>query len=134
MGGTRMKKIFAVLVISLMFTGCAKLAHIKELLTLDSLSKNKALQAETVRIMDKSFDKLREAVKYHQVKDYSDQTSFIRIFGGPVYMEKVKRNGEVLDQWLYRYAVDPETDKVYIYWDKNRTLVDYTYVPFKKKE
>ena len=106
--------------------GCAKMAHMQELLTLKALSDNQAQQAKYVEREDKKFTELLEAVKNNQLHQYPNQKSVLKAFGEPILRRKKADNTE---QWLYRYSARlSNSEKVYIYFDREGMLTRFEHI------
>jgi len=117
------------------FNGCAKLAHMQELLTLKAMSDNGDEQRRFVEAQDSRFETLLEKVKNNQLGEYSSRKSIFRAFGEPIFTKQVQRNNQTQEQWLYRYATKFfDSPKVYLYFDNTGKLIDWQYfeVPEKK--
>ena len=120
----------AVFILALIFLcGCAKLAHLEELLTLKSLSDNQVEQAKYIEAQDKKFKALLEAVENNRLDQYPNQRSFLKAFGQPIFTKKVKKENQQLEQWLYRYGAKFEgSEKVYLYFDDSGNLVSWKHI------
>jgi len=109
--------------------GCAKLAHMQELLTLKAASDNGEEQRRFVEAQDARFETLIEKVKSNQLGEYSNRKSIFRAFGEPVFTKQVQRNSQTQEQWLYRYATKFfDSPKVYLYFDADGKLIDSQYL------
>ncbi len=131
-----MKRNFVLLIAFIFLSGCAKLTHLQELLTLKSYSDDQALQDRYIERQDRQFEELLQTVQGKKgLSEYPTKTSFMRHFGEPIYIKAMEKNGQVLEQWLYRYQMKYfESDKVYVYFDSQGNLVDWIYVPALEKE
>jgi len=115
--------------------GCAKVAHLQELLTLKAASDNGEEQKQFVVAQDKRFESLLEKVKNNQLGEYTNRKSIYRAFGEPIFVKEIQRDGQLQEQWLYRYATKFfDSPKVYLYFDPAGKLIDWQYVepPDKK--
>lgn len=129
-----MGRIILLFIFSLFLVGCAKLAHLQQLLTLKAYSQNQDLQAKHVKAQDQKFEELLEVVKTDSFDQYPDKKSFLKAFGDPVFLKKVVREGIPYDLWLYRYAVQLKgSEKVYLYFDKSGKLHDWKHVAAKQQ-
>ena len=109
--------------------GCAKLAHLQELLTLKELSDERDQQVLYVAQQDKNFEKLLAAIQDHSIVQFTDQKNFLQTFGKPVLTKRIEREGKPLQQWLYRYLTKPfGSPKVYLYFDASGKLLDWEYL------
>ena len=116
--------IFPLLVLSL--TGCAKLAHMQELLRLKDYSDNKEVQAKYVKEQDRKFEQLLAAVRESKIESYQNKKNFLAEFGNPVFSRQVTHAGKTMDMWLYRYTTKYfSSEKVYLYFDQAGKLQDW---------
>ncbi|MFA5059597.1 MAG: hypothetical protein WC676_03120 [Candidatus Omnitrophota bacterium] len=131
-----MKKEIIILSFGLIiFCGCAKLAHLEELLTLKSFSDNQAQQVKYVEVQDKKFALLLEAIKNDQMKDHPDKKEFLKTFGQPILAKRVVENGVELEEYLYRYSAKLSgSEKVYVYFDAQGKISRWRYVEPEKRK
>jgi len=128
-------RILILLSILPVLAGCAKLTHLPQLLTLKAYSDNKDLQHEDVLEHDTNFKKLLEAVADDSLSQYPDKKSILKEFDEPILKQRLVRNNTVVDRWLYRYATQYfDSEKVYIYFNKQGKLLDFKHVVPKTKE
>ncbi len=124
-----MKQIFILLAVILASGGCAKLAHLQELLTLKSMSDNRGEQEKFVDRQNESYKKVLTAYQNNTLNNYPDKKSILKNFGEPLLVRKVTRGGDHLEYWLYRHPVKAfKSDKVYLYFDSTGKLVEWEYV------
>ncbi|MDP2652990.1 MAG: lipoprotein [Candidatus Omnitrophota bacterium] len=125
-----MKKILPLLTTVFVLSGCAKLAHLQELLTLKSYSEEKDAQTKFIESQDKKFEQLLAVVKSGRMGDYPDRKTAVKAFGVPVLARSVERAGQQQDECLYRYARGYlNSDKVYLYFDSSDRLTEWEFVP-----
>ncbi len=125
-----MKKFLLLFFILFFLTGCAKVEHLQELLTLKDLSDDRDQQDIYVRNHDESFERLLQAVKDNSINQFPDKKSFLKAFGKPLLTRQVVWKGESLEKWLYRYATRSfGSPKVYLYFDKFGKLKSWKYFP-----
>ena len=118
-----MKRFFSLILSVLILAGCAALNNLDELLTLKDLAVDRDLQDKTVAEQNKQFEKLSEAIKSNAIKEYPNKKSCQREFGPPVYSTQLVQNGEHLERWLYRYAIQKTAkEKIYLYFDESNQL------------
>ena len=128
-------KILAICLLATLSGGCAKLTHLQELLTLKAYSDEQEGQAEYVKEQDARFEKLLAAVNSGDIENYFTPEQIIKTFGDPVFRREAEREGQVLEVWLYRYAIRFfDSDKVYLYFDDENRLKDWEHVPAQPKE
>lgn len=130
---TRKSYFVTILLLFLAFsflTGCAKLEHLPELLTLQDLSDDRGQQDLYVRNHDESFERLLQAVQDNSINQFPDKKSFLKAFGKPLLTRQVAWKGETLERWLYRYATKPfGSPRVYLYFDPSGKLKDWQCFP-----
>ncbi len=128
-----MKKI-AYLFVVLLLTGCAKLAHINELLTLKAMSDEQGRNDKIVQAYDDKFAALIEAQINNQLL-LETKKSILKKFTKPIYTETLTLNGQPVDRWIYRsYVQYFDTDQMHLYFDSNDKLIISEYIPAPKKE
>lgn len=117
-------------VISLVFLcGCAKLAHLEQLLTIKSYSDNKDLQEKFVSKQNEDFERLLQLVRAEGLNAYQTKKELCADFGPPVFTREVIHQGQSVEMCLYRYATEYwNSDKVYVYFDQESRLVDWEWV------
>ncbi len=109
--------------------GCAKLAHLEELLTLKGLSDEQAAQLRQVEKQKKDFDTLLAAIHQNQLGSYQTKESFRNTFGDPVYSTRIVKDGKSREHWLYRRGVSyEEKEKIDIYFDQDDHFVAYRHI------
>ncbi len=124
-----MTRFFLLLLVCLLGTGCAKLAHLQQLLTLKAYSEDKDRQEEFVRQHNERFGRLMEAVRDQTITRYETRQQILRDFGPPVFKRKEGAGGQGREQWLYREATAYfEGDRVYFYFDNQGNMTDWEYV------
>ena len=130
-----MNKILFILGSVIFLSGCSKVSHLQELLTMKSLSDNQALQEKYIEKQDEKFKELIEAIKNNRLEEYPNKESFLKIFGEPIFSKEVKRQEQDLDEWLYRYSAKLfGSEKVYVYFDKPGKLISWRYLEEPKKK
>lgn len=121
-------RILVLMFLSLLFAGCAKLAHMDQLLTLKAVSDEQAQMGKEIKRQDAKFERLVAAVEEGSISKYKDQKSVTGQFGPPIFTEKVEEAGQPLEVWVYRYAAQFfDSPKVYLYWDQIGNLVRWEY-------
>ncbi len=122
--------IFLLLFLTGMTSGCAKIAHLPQLLTLKAASDNKVLQQKQYDQENENFQKILEAVQANTMEQYPTQKDIQETFGDPVFTRPITEdNGDVVEQWLYRHSTkffSPE--KVYLYFDRNKNLIRWEHI------
>ena len=136
MQGTILKKFFlpvCLILLSFVFSGCAKITHMQELLRIKAYSDNKDQQEEYVQQQNKNFEKLLEVVKAEGLDQYATQKKISKAFGAPVFKRDVTLNEKESEMWLYRYSTKYfGSEKVYLYFDERGKLEDWEHFVPKK--
>jgi len=129
-----MKNFLTIALLSIMLTGCAKLAHINELLTLKAMSDEQGRNDKIVKAYDAKFLALVEAQKNNQLTGETKKT-ILNKFTKPIYTETVTLEGHPIDRWIYRpYVKYFNSDHVYLYFDADGKLIKSEYLPPPTKE
>jgi len=118
-------------IISFIFLcGCAKLAHLQQLLTIKAYSDNKDVQENFVSKQNGDFERLLQDVQARGLDDYQTKKELIEAYGPPVFSREVVRNDKTVEMCLYRYATEYwDASKIYVYFDQESRLVDWELVP-----
>src|SRR3989338_5984223 len=115
----------------ILLCGCSSLP---QLLTLKSYGDNQAAQKKYAETQDKSFEKLVKAVNDNRLQEYPDKKNFLKYFGDPIYTKNLVKQGQPVEEWLYRYAARFfNSEKVYLYFDPDGKLVDSKHVLHKEE-
>lgn len=117
-----------------MLTGCAKLAHINELLTLKAMADEQARNDKIVKAYDAKFSALVEAQKNNQLAGETKK-NILNKFTKPIYTETVTLEGREIDRWIYRpYVKYFNFEQVHLYFDADGKLIKSEYLPPPNKE
>ena len=116
---------FLILVMSVfLLSGCAKLEHLNELLTLQAFSDEKDAQHEYIEKQNAKFEQLLEMARSDSFKQSMDKRRVLKKFGDPIFTKDVSIEGVELEEWLYRYPIEPfGSPKVYLYFNNNDELI-----------
>ena len=129
------RREFLLMGFFVLLTGCAKLVHMQELLTLKAMSDDGDRQKKFIEIQDQKFTQLVLKVKADQMQAYLTKDSILRNFGEPVLASPIEKDGQSLEQWMYRYTMKYfDSDKVYLFFDKKGKLLTWKYVPCPPKD
>jgi hypothetical protein len=124
-----MKRLIIVILGAIFITGCAKLSHLEQLLTLKGLSDEQARFNKLVEEQDKKFELLVETIHTDDMSRYPNEKSILKKFGDPIYTKNTVRDGRELTFWLYRYATQYfGSEKVYLYFDPTGNLVEWEHL------
>lgn len=128
-----MKRKLGLFVILFFLTGCAKLAHLEELLKLKDLSDDREQQDLYVKTHDENFERLLDVAKNNSLDQFPSKKRFLNAFGTPLFSEQVSLDGESVEKWVYRYATQAfGSPKVYVYFEKSGKLKSWKY--FSREE
>lgn len=128
---SRFKQIFLFLII---LSGCAKVQHLDQLLTLKAVSEEQDAMSKEVEAANKKFDELVALVQSGEIAQYKSQRSVRRRFGPPILINQEQKQNVVFEVWLYRYATQFfGSDKVYLHFDNDGKLHNWQFVPAKKE-
>ncbi|MDO8581106.1 MAG: hypothetical protein Q7S13_06470 [Candidatus Omnitrophota bacterium] len=126
----RKYNLIIVLGFALITSGCAKLAHLQELLALKAYSEEGSRNQQLVAAHNTKFDALVRAIESQDIKKYSTQKSIKKSFGQPIFVGQKQVGGQQQEMWMYRYATKYfNTSKVYLYFDTSDKLATWEYVP-----
>lgn len=121
-------RAFLLLFVVVLLTGCAKLQHLDQLLTLKAVSDEQAQMGKEIERQDARFERLVAAVAEGSIAKYKSQKSVTGQFGSPIFTEKVEEDSQPLEVWVYRYAAKFfDSPKVYLYWNQSGELVRWEY-------
>ena len=124
-----MKKLMIILVGCLLFSGCANVRHLDQLLTLKDLADEQAQLNAYVQEQDRNFELMLEEAKAGTLQQYSNKRTIQREFGDPVYARNVMEDDQQWESWLYRYATQYfGVEKIYLYFDLEGNLVKSKYL------
>lgn len=116
---------FFILTFSLfLITGCAKISHLDQLLTLKDLSEEQERLHQHIKKQDDRFNALLGAVEDKTMGQYADERKILKNFGEPVYKEEMVQGNQKLNRWTYRYTTRFfDSPKVYLYLDPSGHLL-----------
>jgi len=121
-----MKKNIYVLIAVMLFSGCAGSGHMQRLKTLKKLAKEQKHANAYIEKQDKKFKYLLDVIDKNKLDQYSNKKSVKKTFGDPIYVKQLEKNGELQEEWLYRYATRFfDSEKVYIYFNGKGELVKW---------
>ena len=129
-----LKSISSLFLLAAVVSGCAKLAHLQELLTMKAYSDEKDAQVNFVRQQDEKFKTLLDLAEGQGLGAYTTRERFLTEFGEPILRKDIIKDGRPREEWLYRYSTQYfDSPKVYLYFDEQGVLQSWDYVPGKKK-
>ena len=123
-----MNKIPLMLMICLIVSGCSKVSHLDQLLTLKDLADEQEQMGKQIQAQDQKFEMMLDEMKAGTLNQYANKSKISRAFGGPIYMKTVQQDDHWRDVWLYRYAGKFfGSEKIYLYFDADDNLVGSEY-------
>jgi len=128
------RKFIVLFVCAGFLSGCALLKNPKGIRTLQNLAKEQERNDKYVENKDKQFEELLAATRSNSLDQYKDKKSILKNFGDPIMVSIELRNDKNLERWVYRYTVKFfDSEKIYLYFDHNNTLVEWEYIPKEEK-
>lgn len=114
-----MKK-YSILILGLCFVLCS---CSKQISTLLDVAQSQAAAQRQLSAETKHFNNLKTALDEGRIKSGLSQRHIKRLVGSPVLIQQ-ENGGE---RWVYKpsEATFFENNKIYLYFDKNRTLTKY---------
>ncbi len=129
-----LKKILLFCAFLILFSGCAILEHKDQLLTLKRLGDDQARQGQFIKRQESKFKLLLSDVNKGLLKKGTARKQILSRYGEPISIKEIKDDPLFLEQFAYRH---PEqffgSEKVYLFFDKNQTLVQWLYEPTPKE-
>ena len=124
-----MKKFIFIFCVAFFLSGCSKLAHLDQLLTLKAMGENKDQQRKFVKQQDQNFERILQACRENRLAQYPDSKSIAKAFGTPITVSEEVKDGVSRIKWLYRYSIKMlSADKVYLYFSSDGRLIEWQYV------
>lgn len=124
-----LKKFIIIFVGCALLSGCAKVRHLDQLLTLKALADEQEQLGQYVKEKNQNFDLMVKEAKEGTLEQYPNKRKIQRVFGDPVFARNVVTDGQDLESWLYRYATDYfGAEKIYLYFDLEGNLVKSQYM------
>lgn len=118
----------AILSVIFLLSGCAKIAHLEQLLTIKAVSDNRDQQALFVEAQNQNFEKLLATVKSNQADPLVTIKVFTRDYGQPVFRRPAACGEQTCEEWLYRRATEYfNGEKVYVFFDLSGHLHHWDY-------
>jgi hypothetical protein len=130
-----LQNLILIVICVFFLTGCAKISHMQELLTLKAYSEDQARKDNYVEKRDTQFKNLIMTARDKGMEGYENQKQILYDFGEPVFKEPINREGVVYERWMYREQVKfVGSEKVYLNFDQQGKLANWEYVPAGPKE
>lgn len=110
-------------------SGCAKVQHLDQLLTLKAMSEEGERQDKYIASQDKKFKQLLSDIQNNNLKKDLHKKAAVKKYGDPINETLATRQDQDTTMLLFRYAMKPfDSEKVYLYFDKDGRLIDWEYV------
>jgi len=110
-------------------SGCAKVQHLDQLLTLKSLADEQVVMGRYVEEQNQKFELMIEEVEAGTLDQYLNKKKILRTFGDPIHVKHVNKNNQKLESWLYRYSTQFfNSEKIYLYFDPDDNLIESEYI------
>jgi len=123
-----LKKISILIFAVLVFSGCAKVKHLDQLLTLKGLADEQVAMNQYIEKQDQIFELMLEKAKAGTLDQYLNKRKILRTFGDPIFVKHVKRDDQELESWMYRYSTEFfDSEKIYLYFDLDGNIVNLEY-------
>ena len=120
---------FFLLLLVVALGGCAKLAHLDELLTLQELSIDQDQQAKFMEQQEAGFQRILKVAERNNFEQFPTREEFQKNFGPPVLARPVSRGETIWEQWLYCRPTEVlNSNRVYVYFDAEGKLQDWQFV------
>ena len=130
-----MQKFLLLFLIVWAGSGCAKVAHMQKLLTIQAYSQAQDRQEEFVQDHNGCFARLMKVVRADEVDGYQTREQIEREFGPPVFKRRAMIDETEAEEWLYREATAYfEGDRVYFYFNQQGQIIGWEHVSLPAKK
>lgn len=127
--GESLRKIFLMCAGIAVLTGCSKVSHIDQLLTLKGLADEQVEMNKYVAEQDQKFEQMLKEYKAGTLGTYLSKGKIVRTFGEPIYKKNIFDGNQSFERWLYRYETRFfGSEKIYMYFDADENVVKTEYV------
>ncbi|HOY10234.1 MAG TPA: hypothetical protein PLB05_09210 [Candidatus Omnitrophota bacterium] len=110
----------------LILPGCAKLAHLEQLLTLQAYSNNNEDKEMFIEKADKRFEALVHDLTSGRFTRTMRQKEIRKIYGAPIYEQALAGEPGGRTLWMYRRQADyAGKEKIYLYFDARGSLLKW---------
>ena len=131
-GENVLQKICILFLTMVVLSGCAKVKHLDQLLTLKDLADEQDKMGQYVENQDQRFELMLSEVQAGTLDQYLNKRKIVRTFGEPIHVKHVNKNDQKLESWLYRYSTQFfDSEKIYLYFDLDDNLVESEYIEKK---
>lgn len=128
-------KRLTLFVLILVLGGCAIIRDFEGIMT---LKRYNASQVELQRYVDrqtKLFDRLVSDIKADKLDKGTTEARIVRMYGDPIFVKNIDDGSPAKEKLLFRHPMNYFTsDKVYMYFDENKKLLYWKYVPYVEKK
>ena len=123
-----MRKIIIMFLGCVLASGCSKVSHLDQLLTLKDLAEEQEAANQYIEKQDRNFDLMLKEAKAGTLDQYSNKREIRQAFGDPVFARDFVEGDEVGEFWLYRYVTQYfGAEKIYLYFDNDGNLFKSEY-------
>ncbi len=124
-----MRKTNILFLALIVLSGCAKVQHLDQLLTLKGLADEQVLMGKYIEEQDQKFELMIGEVEAGTLDQYLNKKKILKTFGDPIHVKHVNKNDQELESWLYRYSTQFfDSEKIYLYFDPDDNLVESEYI------
>lgn len=122
-----------VFLLPVLLIGCAKLAHLNELLTLKSLADEQKTVSRDVEAGNVHFDMLLAMVQSGDISRYKNKEDIVTHFGAPILRRERTSDSVKIEEWVYRYQTQFfNSPKVYLQFDESQALIKWSATDLKQ--
>lgn len=115
--------------VAVCLSGCAKIQHLDQLLTLKAMGEEGERLDKYVKVQDEKFKILVSDFENNRLAKGLPKKSVIKKYGDPIYEKPEVYQGREGNALLYRNAINKHFDsaKMYLYFDTDGKLWDWQY-------
>ena len=105
-------------------SGCAKIVHLDQLLTIKAYSDNEDEKKQFIQASDKRFETLFHDLTAGRLAPATPREDVRKAYGRPVYERELGDGAEAGTLWMYRRQTDYSGgEKLYLYFDAQGGLL-----------
>ena len=130
------RRILTCLILLPLLSGCAKIEHLPQLLTLKSYADYGDAADKYVDQTNELFVKLKGDIAGEHLKVGTASADVLTTYGKPILKERISARDAAAAQekWLYRHPTEFfKSDKVYLTFDSVGKLAKWDLVPYVAK-
>jgi len=127
--------LLVMLLLASVLSGCAKIRHLPQLLTLKGLMEEQVGLDAYIEFRNQKFKEMVDLYIKNRLKDYPDKQSIVNDFGEPIAVNQYSYNDQEFEEWLYRPPVTFfKTDMIYLYFDEENNLSEIDYQEYIEED